>query len=306
VTAAWTDDFDFDWRPAGLTLHVRKTGARVPVDRGTIRDVLIGLAYYGPVRIKAAVTGLFRPGPRIWFAPDRPRPWYLVWGAAAWGGMRFVGRPEDADAAFYFEDVTVGRPPATPGLRAINFDCTDVSKTKVAEVFEQVFGYPLSVDPEAWTGSAVEKGEKNGAHDGRLVACPSPRQPGRVYQRVIDTADGGLVYDYRTPFVGGKPVLVFIKSRPVDERFANFNTRSVLTTPEALYSPDEIERLSAFARAMHLDWGGMDVLRDRATGRLYVVDVNKTDMLVISLPWIDKLRAIRRLSRALRALVLET
>lgn len=306
MTAAWTADFDFHWQPSGVTLHVRKTGARVPVDRSVLKDFLIWLAYYGPVRAKAAVTGLVRPGPKVWFAPDRPRPWYLVWGAAAWGGMRFVRRPEDADAAFYFEDSTVGRPPAVHGLRALNFDCTDVSKTKVAEVFEQVFGYPLAVDPETWTGQAVEKGEGNGAHDGRLVACPRPRTPGRVYQQVIDTTEGGMVHDLRTPFVGGRPALVFIKSRPVDARFANMNSRVVLTTPEAVYSPAEIERLSAFARAMRLDWGGLDVLRDRGTGRLYVVDVNKTDMVPIALPWADKLRAIRRLSHALRALILES
>ncbi len=305
MTAAWTNDFDFDWMPGGVTLHVRKTGARVPVDRAVIKDFLIWLAYYGPVRIKSAATQLVRPGPSVWFAPDQPRPWYLVWGAAAWGGMRFARSPEDADAAFYFEDSTLGSPPAAQGLRALNFDCTDVSKTKVSEVFEAVFGYPLAVDPETFDGLVVEKGEDNGAHDGRLVPCPRARAPGRVYQRVIETAEGGFVHDLRTPFVGGRPALVFIKSRPTNARFANMNSRVVLTTPDAVYSPEEIERLSAFARAMRLDWGGLDVLRDRDSGRLYVVDVNKTDMVPIALPWIDKLRAIRRLSQALRALVLE-
>ena len=306
MTAAWTADFDWSWSAKGLDLQVRKTGAAVRVDRAILRDFATWLAFYGPVRAVSAVRTLADPGPRIWFAPDKPRPWYLIWAAAAWAGVRFAKSPVGADAAFYFDDSTVGAPPPVSG-RTVNFGCSDVSKTRVAEVFEAVFGYALSVDPETFNGQAVEKGEDNGAHDGRLVACPRPRRSDRVYQRVVDNAEGGLVHDLRTPFVGGRPVLVFIKSRPVDARFANLNTRCTLTTPEAVFSAAEIEQLSAFAKAMRLDWGGLDVLRDRADGRLYVVDVNKTDMgPPIALPWLDKLRAVRRLARALRALVLES
>jgi glutathione synthase/RimK-type ligase-like ATP-grasp enzyme len=77
-----------------------------------------------------------------------------------------------------------------------------------------------------------------------------------------------------------------------------------LTTPEAVFSPEEIAKLSAFAKAMALDWGGLDILRDRADGRLYVVDVNKTDMgppLVLS--WMDKVRSVRLLAKALGRLI---
>ena len=51
-------------------------------------------------------------------------------------------------------------------------------------------------------------------------------------------------------------------------------------------------------------WGGLDILRDRDDGRLYIVDVNKTDLgPVISLSWRDKVRSMRRLAIALEALV---
>jgi len=82
---------------------------------------------------------------------------------------------------------------------------------------------------------------------------------------------------------------------------AHAGTAEVLA--ELGYTPEEIEKLGAFARAMGLDWGGLDVLRDRRTGRLYVVDVNKTDMPPIALPWADKLRATSRLAAALRQLI---
>ena len=54
---------------------------------------------------------------------------------------------------------------------------------------------------------------------------------------------------------------------------------------------------------MKLDWGGLDILRDRANGRLYVVDVNKTDMPPLALPFRDKVRAIALLGDALKRLL---
>jgi len=299
--ALWTSDFVL----AGREVTVKKTGARVPLDADTAACVASWFAFYLPVRAKAALAALAGPRPAVWFAPDRPRPWYLVWAAAAWAGVRFAKYSNEADAAFYFDDVTHGRAPVTRAVRRINFDCTDVSKSHVAAMFEEVFGYPLALDPSRHVGPAVEKSEANGAHDGRIVACPRAAASGRVYQRVVDNVEAGEAVDLRTPFVGGRPVVVFVKRRPVGQRFANCNTSVALERPEDVFTPSEIGRLSAFARAMRLDWGGLDVLRDAATGRLYVVDVNKTDMPPLGLPWLDKLRAVSRLGHALRQLITE-
>lgn len=150
----------------------------------------------------------------------------------------------------------------------------------------------------------VEKSELNGAHDGRAVNGPlaEPR-PDRVYQRLIDTlAADGCVEDLRCPTVGGDIPLVYLKRRPAAQRFANMNTQVSLLEPGAVFSEEERALLSRFARAMRLEWGGMDVLRDRRTGELWVVDVNKTDMgPPIALPLQDKLVSVKRLARALRA-----
>ena len=69
-------------------------------------------------------------------------------------------------------------------------------------------------------------------------------------------------------------------------------THTVLTAAEQA-------QLAAFARAMQLDWGGLDVLRDNKDGRLYVVDVNKTDMgPPIAMAMDDKIRVTQRLATA--------
>lgn len=293
--AFWTSDFRFE----GGRVKVPKTGADIALDGGLAVDAITWLTYYVPVRLKGFAAALAPRRPSVWFAPDRPRPWYLVWLAACWSGVRFARTPGEADAAFYFEDSTFGQAPACDHPVRLNFDCPDVSKTHVARVFEEVFGYPLTVDPTTWEGLAVEKGEANGAHDGRIVHCPTAALPGRVYQRVIDNSDGDQVVDLRTPCVGGAPVLTFVKRRPLRDRFANYNTVVALTEPQAHFSPDELAAIGRFCAAMKLDWGGLDILRDRADGRLYIVDVNKTDMPPLRLPWRQKMRAVAILAQAL-------
>jgi hypothetical protein len=299
TAALWIADFEI----LRGQVRVKTTGAHVPLDRATLDGLARWFAFYLPVRARQLAGSLRRRRPAVWFAPQRPRPWYLVWAAAAWSGARIVEDPSAADCAFYFDDVTQGAAPAAPHARRINFGCLDISKSRVAQVFEQVFGYPLALDPQAHAGPAVEKGEANGAHDGRVVQCPTAPRPGRVYQRLVDNLDAGEAIDLRTPFVGGAPVVVFVKRRPAGRRFANLNTTVRLAAPEEVFSPAEIATLCRFARAMRLDWGGLDVLRDRTSGRLYVVDVNKTDMPPLALPWLDKLRAVDRLARAFRALL---
>jgi hypothetical protein len=296
--ALWTSDFEW----AGRRLRVKATGAEVAIDPSTLSGFVRWLPFYLAVRARQLSLAL-ADRPAVWFAPQRPRPWYLVWAALAWSGLRIARSPDEASAAFYFEDSTRGPAPAATHRRRINFGCTDISKSRVAQVFEETFGYPLAIDPDRHFGDAVEKGETNGAHDGRVVSCPTRRRAGRVYQRLVDNIDRGEAVDLRTPFVGGRPVVVFVKRRPAARRFANANTSIRLARPEEVFTLREIESLSRFAAAMRLDWGGLDILRDRRTGLIYVVDVNKTDMPPLALPWLDKLRAASRLGRALTALI---
>lgn len=120
-------------------------------------------------------------GLSIWFTPDIPHSRYMVRMAALWGGIRIAKSPDQADAAFFFEDATGAEPVTPPLQRAFNFACTDISKSRVAEVFEQIFGYPLALNSWRWTGEALEKSEEKRAHDGRIVRCPRDSIPGKTY-----------------------------------------------------------------------------------------------------------------------------
>lgn len=161
---------------------------------------------------------------------------------------------------------------------AVNGGCTDISKRHVASVYANIFGRSLEVEPKKYTGLLVEKSDANYAHDGRVLEGPieKPRL-GAVYQKLIKNNVGGsLVEDLRVCVVGQNIPVVYIKYRPTGERFSNSNNRAVRVEPESVLSKIEIVSLIAFSRAMNLDYGELDVLRDRNSGDIYVVDVAKT------------------------------
>jgi len=300
----WGFDFQID----DGYVHVKSTGVRFKNDWQLWKDIGRWFTYYLYVRLHGLGARLtMRRAPRIYFAPHQPRPWYIIWAATVWGGMWFAHSPKDADAAFYFEDRTIAAPPLPPHARAFNFGVGDVSKSKVAEVMEAAWGYPLALDPTTHVGEAVEKGEGNGVHDGRVVMCPTARIEGRAYQRVIKTEGAdGWAYDLRTACVGGRPVVVFVKQKPAAARFSIQNTSVVVKAPEEVFSAAELAQLETFLAAMKLDWGGLDVLREHESGRLYVVDVNKTDTgPAVVLSWRDRKKATTLLSDALREMILK-
>ena len=297
----WLTDFKYD---DGAML-VKKTGARIPLTFSLINDVFTWLAFYGAAqswRIWRRIEGHKRP--TIAFYPDKPRPWYFIWPVMHVAGAKLIDDVTKADIVMQFDDCTATNnklPDVKDGARLVNFECHDVSKSKVGVAFEKAAGYSLAVDPTTYTGRMVEKSELNAAHDGRVLEGPLDEAvPGKCYQVLVDNEiEGGLVEDLRCCLVNGSPVVVFRKRRPLERRFANENAQVLLDEPRNCYTADEITVIERFAKEMGLDWGGIDCLRDRNSGRLYIVDANKTDMgPPVALKLGSKLRATRRMAQA--------
>ena len=72
-------------------------------------------------------------------------------------------------------------------------------------------------------------------------------------------------------------------------------------------SEAERSRLLAFSDALHMEYGELDVLRDRGDGRIYVVDANKTPSgPARGFETAQSVEALRALRPAFEALVAES
>lgn len=293
---SWRKDFDWSW--TGVT--VKETGARIDFEGELFRDIFNWFQYY--------LSELWRNiGKPIAFhvkvEPLNLRPWYLWWGVIRRAGGQFTHSADKADIALHFEDLAEVNPvkPNGPDI-FLNYNCRDITKGHLARVFEAVFGYALSVNPTTQSGDMVKKSELNGKHDGSIITGPVPPEKGWVYQKVINNkTENGTVEDLRCPTIKGQIPLVYIKERPIDNRFDNFNSRCRLSTPELHFNEVERGLISQFCQEMRLDFGGLDILRDRESGLLYIVDVNKTDMgPPLALPLTDKLKSVDILAKAFK------
>jgi hypothetical protein len=209
---------------------------------------------------------------------------YVVWKICAELGLRVTHEPSQRTAlAVLWKDATSIGPldaalPVT-SVPVINGSCRDISKANVSRHFSAVFGYSCDVDPLTYSGPCVEKSNLNALHDGRIVTCPAaaPRA-GSVYQRVINNVvEGDLVEDIRVPVVNGTVPFVYLKYRPAAARFDSNKNRAIrLCDAQEVLCAEEIRTIGKFTRSIGLDYGELDVLRDRDDGRIYIVDANKT------------------------------
>lgn len=222
------------------------------------------------------------PRKTVLFYPLRPNAWSVIYKLCSQAGYWISNDPsKPCDAVFRWEDETrASERPFRYGDIAINRHFTDISKTHVAKVFADVFGYDLDVDPTAYHGRVVKKSDENATHDGEIIDCPIPAAdvaPGFVYQKAIDNRrdDAEGFYEYRVPIFGPTIPVVYVKYRPADAQFKEFNGVDMVE-PGAVLSPEELAQLLAFTEALQMEYGELDVLRDREDGRIYVVDANNT------------------------------
>jgi len=307
--SSWFKDFEI----RDKKIVVKETGAELPIGVDILKEALDWFPFYFYEKLRR-LRYIFAAKERlsIAYSPVVPRPWYLLSVLAYRARLKQTKDFSKADAVFYFEDQTLVEAPQIPeGItgKAFNFGCYDISKSNVARTFERVFGYNLTIDPHKYKGPIAVKSETNGAHDGYQTVAPLPSaqaaDPDLVYQKLIDnTVDDKWAEDMRCPVIGGEIALVFVKRRPLESRFANLNSSVVLHEPEDLLSDAERTKLKEFAAAMKLDWGGMDVLRNKEDGKIYVVDVNKTDMgPPIALSIADKSKSVAILTEQLLKLI---
>lgn len=288
-------------------IHIKSLDVTIPLTSDMIRAICRQLVLYAMVSASFWTRVFtFRRAPyKIGFYPAKPKPWYKMWNITKWMGFRYSDDFANCDILCYFEDTTTGDLNEEllngSNKKVLNGTCIDIGKDKVQDVFLDVFGYALGVDPLVFEGKVVRKSIKNAEHDGQIITCPiDHREESMSYQRFIENCyDGKMVEDIRVPIVGDKIPYVYLKRRPIGERFANENTECILVETGEALSASEVDQLVKFSQKMGLDFGGLDVLRSRDCGRIFVVDVNKTDMgPPIPLTARKKIEACSRLGKA--------
>jgi len=158
----------------------------------------------------------------------------------------------------------------------INHRRFKIDKARVNDVFEQVFHYPISVDPRAaYYPVVVEKIFGHQTH-GKVVKCPCGPRKDRVYQKLITNhPKESWLEEWRIDMFGNS-CLVTRKQLDKDafgfpgpERRAGAFTFDVPIADA--FTDTEILRLALFARKIGMEYGSLDALRD-LDGRLYVID----------------------------------
>src|SRR5690606_14183748 len=115
----------------------------------------------------------------------------------------------------------------------------------------------------------------NGAGSGSLVDCPiEAPEPGYVYQRFVDALDeDGNLEEIRITIVGDRIPVVRVRAKPLDPaKIKEKHVKIVVRDATDVFTPEEIALIVRLAHRIGVQFGELDVLRDRHDGRIYVVD----------------------------------
>lgn len=175
----------------------------------------------------------------------------------------------------------------------INQNLLNIRKDHVDDVFTEVFGYSLRLDPTKHWGVCIEKSTQNAIHRGRFIECPIspfqidkrtyPSNSGephvRMYVKMIDTRiDEETIRDFRVSVMGGEVVALFEKLLGMKSFFHPYKENKfeafAFDSMEPYFSDDEILKTKTFIDLMGIDFAEIDILRDNSTGLMYIIDVN--------------------------------
>lgn len=228
----------------------------------------------------------WRGGPRltVLFYPDYPRTDHHIHRVCIAAGWRITSDPTvAADYVIALRDRTIWEPDAVLDAlasagRVLNYRATDISKQRVERAHLAAFGYGMAVDPTTYEGPMVRKSNDNARKDVQLVQGPIPAsdvRAGMVYQLLIDSViEPGLCEELRLAYFCGAITSIQVRRGPKAIRFSLEHGWMTMEPCEEIFSPDEIASIRAMLDAMGFDLAECDLLRDRPTGRLYLIDPN--------------------------------
>lgn len=235
--------------------------------------------------------------PTVFFYPQLPNWKTAIHPMLLNLGVGLTDKPsDDFSIAIFWENRTFRRRreelEKLKGVRVINYHCTDVSKKRVEEVFEQVFGYNLKARQQS-AGRLLRKSNFNGMHDGTIIQGPvQEKKEGFVYEKLLNNQVGpNLFEDLRIGYFNGIIPLVSPRFHTGNDRFGRVLNARVEKTEDYL-SEEEIRLIRSFCTKLGFEYGDLDLIRDRNDQRLYIVDANPTPTIPSSSSMKPALRSL--------------
>ena len=255
---------------------------------------------------------------KILFYPALPRPWdYSIISMIHYLGYSIAKSVEHPfDFGIMWDDETFIKPTKelldiAKSKLILNINCHDISKVRVDQLMKEICGYGSLIDPKTFTGKCIKKYDENGKGGGEIIDCPIAElipEDGSIYQQFIETNPAGPQLEYRVPIVMGTIPILFevYKDNPeeVQGKLISNQHKHSITPKEVgeIFSTKEQEQILLFCNKLGFDIGELDILRCTDTGRMHIIDANKTPTYFswINAYWkpADKRRAVASVSEA--------
>lgn len=237
--------------------------------------------YVYPMRSKIQYVINYRRKTVIFF-PHKPHPMEVLYKIFHRLGYSISNDPKaKSKLIISYEDTTFRTHKDIknffPGdTTIVNRFCNDISKKNVDSIFNNVFGYGITINPENYGASYVKKSNINAQHSGVILHKSEIAHGDFVYQKVINNQINDMVVDFRAPVIMGEIPFVYKKYRPVHTRFSNTNRYVEIMNTLSVFSYKEIEKILLFSKHIGLDYGELDILRNTDDKKIYIIDANNT------------------------------
>jgi len=220
----------------------------------------------------------------ILFYPQKPSSRNVIWKLCHLNAFKITSNPnEKFDIAFNWEDATFRKKDKilkklSKNHNVFNIKCKDISKKKTGKTFKKVFKYPIIVNPKKINGKCVKKSNLNAQKDGQMIQCPAKKEKGYVYEVLVNTEiQKGKLVDMRVPIMKDKIPFVYFRYKSLKDRFKDSKKpKASIIETKKVFSKQEISQILKFCKKLGLDYGELDILRDKKSKKIYIVDVNTT------------------------------
>ncbi len=205
--------------------------------------------------------------PVIMFYPELPTENCRIFHQLKNNGIKFHNDPNlHYDLHFYWSYHKFKTSPDKFTLKhkPINWGCTDISKQKVNDIFNDI-----SVDPLQYNGIAVAKREKQGAHkDHKLITCPITKpDPEYIYQRYIENKEKDSFVYYRLFYAEG--IKMITKRLKKSMFITDYHSDSIVKVRKYFRSDRAlVQKCNAFG----FHFGEIDFLMNNSTP--IIIDIN--------------------------------